>query len=264
MRLNRDAPHPATTLVLLTLLLSATTTHAQPLALESFRQTFYPGLTVTSQRLATGELVASVQGFEGDRLVIRATFRLRPALGVGEWTVAPSRSDPGDLRIYAYGSDPNFDGAALARQHTAPSVALAAALLWEDHVAERAGLLAQYGEGCSSCTPGGNGCSGWMERCNGASVTAACNRHDACYRCGQACDSTGRAQCDAQFRAEVRNATGSTWCALIYWLGVRGLGWLFYQQPAERFDMQPDTYALGLALSGCPTSYYHLCTVYVL
>jgi hypothetical protein len=264
MRTPAEGPHrlgPA--LVLLTLLVSPTATHTQPFSLESYRQTFYPGLTVTSQHMASGELVASVQGFEADRLVTRATFRLRPVLGVGEWTVSPNASDPGDLRVYAYGGDPSFDGAALARRHTARSMALSALLLWEEHVAERTGLAERYGDRCPSCRPSENGCSGWFETCNGQPVTDLCHRHDVCYQCGSTCESTSRAQCDAQFRAEVRARTGSTWCGLIYWLGVRGLGWLFYQDPSQRIDMQPDLYSLGVALSACPTSYYHLCTIYV-
>jgi hypothetical protein len=170
-------------------------------------------------------------------------------------------------------------------EHTTRSVALSALLLWEDHLYEQhlgeEGALLTPGLGpaapellprtewqvCTACTAYPNGCSpNWIvpQSCAGTSIVGPCDNHDACYQCGAVCSGTTRAQCDAQLRSAIQAVTGSSFCATAYWVGVRLLGWMFYQNPYLRPAFGPDVYYVGIELTACEGQYAHMCTIYVM
>lgn len=238
---------------------------AEERVLEEHREVFYDGLVVTAKKLEGGRLVATVtKTWPSGRREPLGRFTLDVERARGEW-LAFGTSDPlRAARSFDYArTEAGDDLSNLLRMHTAKSVALSALLLWEESRGEDETMGRVYGQDCASCAATPNGCSGWSDTCNGRSVQTACNRHDVCYQCGSRCDGSTRPQCDAQFRQEVQAATQSADCAQIYWYGVRFMGWLFMRNPETRASSQPDVYSLGIALTGCPSGYTHLCTIYL-
>lgn len=147
------------------------------------------------------------------------------------------------------------------QSHTLKSAALSALLHWEDEQAQalptRSGPSPTVGQDCDPGVP--DGCTGWFDECGGISVRAACDAHDICYRCAL----MSRRACDNQLYEDVGELSGDWDCASSYYWGVRGLGWMFYQDPNLRPYMGPDVYALGITINGCE-GYEYLCTTYIM
>ncbi len=228
--------------------------------------------------------VTRFAGF-ADRGRVVAEYRLDPVSGVATFTIVASQRFAAHEALFDYRSarlSRPFD--EIMAEHTVRSISLSALLLWEDHVeAQRVALDAlpfqkQHGDhwgndevcngvdGGPACTADPGGCSGWLvpQSCAGTSIVEPCNRHDRCYQCGSFCFGTSRLQCDQGLRTDIRNVTGSWACGAIYFWGVRGFGWLFYQYDAlMRMALGHDIYSLGLSMSACEGQYAHFCTVYV-
>lgn len=251
--------------LLLAALLLAGPVAAQPRVVEVFNYEFYGGLNVTSQRLSDGTLTAFVAQKTGESNPVLAQLTYDLVAKTGELALFASNSLAATRESFDYRNTGSFDTEATLARQTVKSIALAALLLWEDRQAPLIQqLMPHYGEECPGCDPEPNGCSGWTDRCNGRSVKESCERHDACYQCGNQCWGHTRAQCDLNFYQDVTQATNGNGCGFIYWVGVRGFGWLFYRYPGERAQRQSDVYALGIALNGCPPGMYYLCTTYVM
>lgn len=254
--------------LLLTGLLAAQASLAQDRVLEIHHQDFYEGLGVTASLLEDGRLIAQVSEEVAKIKTVKATLTYNRDAKAGEWVVwAGPDQAPLLTSSFDYTNRGVYDTESILAQQTPKSAALSALLLWEDYLASVSSFFfsadSNYGTDCPACSSLPNGCSGWFGSCNGASVRTACDKHDRCYQCGARCWGHSRSQCDSSFRQDVQGRSGSWWCGLVYWLGVRGLGWLFYQDPNARTDMQPDVYQLGISFTGCPQEYSHLCTIYV-
>ncbi len=241
---------------------------------EIFTQHFYDNLSITGQRLADGNLVAYVtlapKAASGARSRVVAKYVLNKATLTGDFTVLDEGGTPESLDFFDYRNQPGFDHLeAEVAAHTVRSVTLAALWLWEDYEAQRSSAVVSE-QGvlvCPGCSFDNNGCSpAWLipQSCGGANIAGACLTHDACYQCGATCSGATRAQCDAQFRADITAITGSPFCGRVYWLGVRALGWLFFQDPTLRPYMGGDVYSLGISINPCPANMQHLCTTIVM
>ena len=247
------------------LVLLALPAGAQPRVEEVFNQEFYGGLNVTSQRLSDGTLTAFVAQKAGESNPVLAQLTYDLVAKTGELTLFGSNPLAATRESFDYKNTGTFDTEGELARQTVKSIALAALLLWEDRQAPfLEALTPNYGVDCPRCSSIPDGCSGWSQRCNGRSVKESCERHDRCYQCGNQCWGHTRAQCDLNFYQDVTQATNSNGCGFIYWVGVRGFGWLFYRYPDLRADMQHDVYYLGITLNGCPPGMYYLCTTYVM
>ncbi len=239
---------------------------------EIFTQHFYDNLSITGQRLADGNLVAYVtlapKAAGGERSRVVAKYLLNKTTLSGDFTILDEAGAPEALDFYDYRNQPGFDQLeAEVAAHTVRSVTIAALWLWEDYEARvhaGTGITEQGGGDCPGCVADRGGCTGVWDWCNGSYIGDACDTHDGCYQCGAFCRGCTRAQCDAQLRVDILAATGSPFCARAYWLGVRGLGWLFFQDPTLRPYMGGDVYSLGISINPCPANMQHLCTTIVM
>jgi hypothetical protein len=241
---------------------------------EIFTQHFYDNLSITGNRLASGRLVAYVTHTEatptGEENRVVAKYVLDPSSLTGDFTTLDGGGAPESLDFFDYQNQPGFSQLeAEVAAHNVRSVTIAALWLWEDYEASKstAVLPEQVQLACPGCSFNNNGCSpAWLtpQSCGGVNLGAACLRHDACYQCGAFCTGATRAQCDAQFRQDITAMTGSWLCGRIYWLGVRAIGWLFFQSPFLRPNMGSDVYNLGVSINPCPDNMQHLCTTIVM
>jgi len=252
---------------------------------EVFTIEFYDGIVVTSMKMANGDFLAVLStGGEGSPGAIggrvAARYQLHTQARIGLWQVPGEGVD----RTFDYRGFQPPGGLALddfLARHSVRSVALSALMLWEEEAGSSELSLVQMTPSasepllqqrglvpvCDECSADVNGCSpGWVipDSCAGSSIRTPCDQHDACYQCGAICSGTSRSECDSRFRQAVYQATGNWWCASIYYWGVRGLGWIFYQDPNQRADLGPDVYYIGIELSACEGEYSHLCTHYVM
>lgn len=250
------------------LLVPAASWAAGERVVEVYNREFYNGLTVTAQKLASGNLLAYVSLKKPDgTLQTVADYSLDVAAATGQWIAWSSdgRIAASALYDYAHTSE-GQDLTAIVRAHTVKSVALSAFLLLEDQLAAGCpgGGCAEFTRSCSGCQSVANGCSGWFvaDECAGVSIYSACRSHDDCYQCGMFCSGTTRAQCDWRLRQDIYALTNNSWCAVKYWIGARAAGWMFYRDPLGRIPAA-DVYHLGLFMTACPPGLYHLCTIYV-
>lgn len=241
---------------------------------EIFTQHFYDNLSITGSRLADGNLIAYVTLAEGtatgEESRVAAKYVLDKGTLSGDFTVYDPAGAPESIDFYSYPNQPGYDHLeAEVAAHDVRSVTIATLWLWEDYEADKstAMLPEQVQIACPGCTFNNNGCSpSWVtpQSCGGVSVRPACLTHDACYQCGAFCAGATRAQCDAQFRRDITVLTGSPFCGQIYWLGVRAIGWLFFQIPGLRPNMGSDVYSLGITINPCPANMQHLCTTIIM
>lgn len=238
--------------------------------MEIFTQHFYDNLSITGNRMADGNLVAYVTiaekttSSEENRVV--AKYVLNKTTLSGDFTVLAENGLPESLDFYDYRNQPGFTHLeSEVAEHDVRSVTIAALWLWEDYDAKQnAGAGVPEVGGCAGCTANTGGCTGVWDSCGGVSIRGACDTHDTCYQCGAECNGCTRAQCDAQFRADIVALGAGPLCAGAYWLGVRALGWLFFQTPTLRSNLGPDVYSLGISINPCPPNMQHLCTTIVM
>jgi hypothetical protein len=218
---------------------------------------FYPGVVVTAIQHGNGDLSSFVRTPAGKAVQgsLHLDRRRRSATWVGQ-----SAAGAGALRHYDLSSP---DRRRVLAAHTLQSVALSALLHYEDQ--QRASTRALAGKASiatatgGSCTPVTDGCSNWFDECGGISTRPACEAHDACYQCALGT----RRECDRQLYNDVVTLTnGDHACAAAYYLGVRLIGWMVYQDPNLRPYLGPDMYSLGISLTACD-GYEYLCTTYL-
>lgn len=218
---------------------------------------FYQGVVVTAVQHGNGDLSAFVRtsmekGVQGSLHLDRRAWN---ATWVGQ-----SAAGAGAIRHYDLSSP---DRRRVVAAHTLQSVALSALLHYEDQ--QRSSTRALPGKASiaaatdGSCTPVSDGCSNWFDECGGISTRPACEAHDACYQCALGT----RRECDRQLYNDVVSLTNGDYaCAAAYYLGVRLIGWMVYQDPNLRPYMGPDVYSLGISLNACE-GYEYLCTTYL-
>jgi hypothetical protein len=218
---------------------------------------FYPGVVVTAVQHGNGDLSAFVRTSAGNGIQgsLHLDRRGRSATWVGQ-----SAAGAGAFRHYDLSSP---DRRRVLAAHTLQSVALSALLHYEDQQRDSARASAMTSSIASvsgnSCTPVSDGCSNWFDECGGISTRPACEAHDACYQCALGT----RRECDRQLYNDVVTLThGDYACAAAYYLGVRLIGWMVYQDPTLRPYLGPDMYSLGISLNACE-GYEYLCTTYL-
>ena len=255
---------------------------------EAIALPFYDGIVATVERKKSRSFRGVLTRVSEDgRSTLLARYLLLPKARQG-LLIVPSRGVVRTLDYSEFRPPRGEELEAFLAGHTPASIALSMLVLWEDETAGPAGrelvelekttglrslkgaiVFRQEGERpvCDGCIAELSGCSPhWLvpNTCAGSSILLPCNNHDACYQCGAFCFGTSRAACDEQFRQEIFNATGSSWCANIYYWGVRFGGWPFYDDPTARGPMHSDVYSLGIEVSACEGQYAHLCTRYVM
>jgi len=255
---------PLAPLAILFLVLAAPLTAEVPVTVATERQVafwsheFYDGLTVTARQDADRNIRAEIR-YAGHPVL--ASLHLRVADRYAIWSTQSLNGRITTLRYYDFAEDAFLE--RLLESHTVQSAALSALLLWEDALPtvgpDDLTMVRRQG-----CVAQPNGCTGWFQTCAGVNIRPACDAHDECYQCGAINDGLSREDCDNQFRQDILDLGGSTFCANVYYWGVRGLGWLFYQDPNARPPMGPDVYYLGIEINACPDGYKQLCTTYVL
>ena len=227
---------------------------AAPASQEAARQSFvfYDGVIVTAVQQPNGNITAFV------RTEAKGPVRGSLHLDIGNhnalWTGQPAGGHF-SARYYDLSAP---DRQKVLRDHTLRSAALSALLHYEDEQ-DKLKRSSATSVTAQSCQPVPNGCSNWPDACGGISTRAACDAHDACYQCALGT----RRECDRRLFDDVVALThGDYACASTYYVGVRLLGWLVYQDPTLRPYLGPDMYSLGLTLNACE-GYEYLCTTYV-
>lgn len=257
---------------------------------EAVALPFYDGIVATVERRQDGSfrgVLTRALDDGGTRLLAR--YDLVPEARQG-LLIVPGRGVVRTLDYSGFRPPRGEELEAFLAAHTPASVALSMLVLWEDETAETAASMSrqlapmeepdggvsfpgsplffrqEQRQVCPGCIANLNGCSGWLtpQYCAGTAIGPACNDHDACYQCGAFCEGRTRLECDQQFRQAILSRTGSSWCANVYYWGVRVGGWPFYEDPNARFPMHPDVYSLGIEISACEGTYAHLCTHYVM
>ena len=222
---------------------------------ETQRFGFYGSHEVVSTRYPNGDITAQVQNSSSKQKLgaLHLSIDQKSALWVGPAEQGAAQ----ELRYYDLQAPERF---AILKAHDLRSAAVSAFLHWEEFSAQRLKsphLLERQVE--STCESEPDGCTGWFDECGGLDVRPACDNHDRCYRCALA----SRAECDLRLFDDVVGLTGGDYaCASAYYWGVRGLGWLFYEDPSLRPSMGADVYAFGVSLNACPEGMQNLCTTY--
>ena len=217
-------------------------------ARESFA--FYGGIVVSAVQHANGNITATVRATTKGPALGSLHLDLRKHSAVWSGQTAAGQLD---ARFYDLSSP---ERQRVLRSHTLRSAALSALLHYEE---QQGGFRRSARLSAQSCQPTTDGCSNWFDECGGISTRAACEAHDACYQCALGT----RRECDRRLFDDVVSLThGDYACASAYYLGVRMLGWLVYQDPTLRPYLGPDMYSLGIELNACE-GYEYLCTTYL-
>ena len=222
--------------------------NSEGVARESFA--FYGGVVVSAVQHADGNIMATVRATQKGPALGSLHLDLRTLSAVWSGRTAAGNLD---ARFYDLSSP---ERQRVLRSHTLRSAALSALLHYED---QQGAVIPASRLSAQSCQPVTDGCSNWFDECGGISTRAACEAHYACYQCALGT----RRECDRALFDDIVSLThGDYACASAYYLGVRMIGWLVYQDPTLRPYLGPDMYSLGIELNACE-GYEYLCTTYV-
>ena len=224
-----------------------------PVEIQKFG--FYGDIEVVSAWYLNGDIIAQVQTASDKKKL--GSLHLSIDRKFAFWAGPARKGSAQYFRFYDLEQPERF---AVLESHDLRSAALSAFLHWEEYLAQhlRSPRVGEH-QIESTCESEPDGCTGWFDECGGLDVRPACDNHDRCYRCSLA----SRAECDLLLFDDVVHLTGGDYaCASAYYWGVRGLGWMFYQDPNLRPYMGADVYAFGISLNACPAGMQHLCTTY--